>query len=104
MNAIEWLGRWEDIQSPGKHTRVVPAYNAKGYQFVPPSYSGSRVPKSETPYSMWDRVSRAIPVDGTISDAPPSWERSPQVRRWLVKEKAPIRARIMAWLKKPANK
>lgn len=100
-DAIEWLSRWEDIPAPGKHTRVVPAYNAKGYKYTP-SYSGSRVPKNEIPYSMWDRVSRAIPVDGTIRDTPPSWERSPQVMRWLSreKEKTPIVAAIRALLKR----
>lgn len=92
MNAIEWLGRWEDIPAPGKHSKLYPALFACGYQ-----YHGRR---SEQEPTMWDRVNRAIPVDGTVGDARPTWNRSPQVLFWMEPEKASLWERIKAWLRR----
>ena len=49
---------------------------------------------------MWDRVNRAIPVDGAVGDEPPSWLRSPQARFWLEPEKKSLRQRFLEWLRK----
>ena len=103
MDAYEWLGIWEPIEAPGRHCRLVPAEYAAGYQYIPTWY-GSKAPRwnQDPPYSMWERVGRAIPVEGSVNDPPPSWEKSPQARYWLEKEKTPILARIRAWLKRSA--
>ena len=95
IDPIEWLGQWGDLIAPGRHSRMDPAGFARGYRYDPR-------PK-EAPYSMWDRVIRAIPVDGTVADAPPSWYRSPQARGWLAPEKPTLRERLIAWLKSPAD-
>lgn len=88
MNAYEWLGAWEDIAAPGRHSRRYPAEDAKGYRFGPPIWSG---------------VGRAIPVDGTVSEpVRTDWERSPQVRYWLKPEKKSLAERIREWMVKPA--
>lgn len=86
MNPIEWLGRWEPIEAPGKHTRMYPASFSHGYQYDP------HVCRQQG-------VSRDIPVDGRIGA---SWERSPQARYWLEKEKPTILERIKRWLKEAA--
>ena len=91
MDANEWLATWEPIEAPGKHTAVRPAQFASGYTFDP----------INTP-TLWDRVIRAIPVDGTVSDPEPAWMRSPQVRYWLQKEKPGLGERIRNWLRRPA--
>ena len=101
MDAMEWLGAWEDLGAPGRHCRICPAEGAFGYP-IPKSCYGSRAPKPpEGPvYSMWDRVNRAIPVDGAVGDDPPSWTRSPQARFWLEPEKKSLRQRFREWLRK----
>ena len=99
IDPVWWLGEWEPIEAPGRHTRRFPAEYAAGYQYVPTWY-GSKAPswKQDPPYSMWDRVNRAIPVEGTVTDTPPSWAQSPQARHWLEPEKVGIWARIKKWL------
>lgn len=104
MDLYEWLGTWEPGTAPGRHSSVAPAMGARGYQFFPRKL-GDRRPKPPEPMpTMWDRVGRAIPVDGTVGDPPASWEKSPQARYWLEKEKPGILRRILAWLTGPANK
>jgi len=85
--AMAWLASWEPVEAPGRHTRVYPADDARGYRYGPPPGAG---------------VSRAIPVDGKVGDTPPSWMRSPQARRWLQEEKKSLRDRILDWMKKRA--
>ena len=82
MDAIEWLGTWEQLDSPGRHSRMIPADGACGY---PAPYHG--------------QILRAIPVTGTVRGRP-SWENSPQVRFWLDPERKTIRQRIREWLQK----
>lgn len=77
---MNWLGVWEPLEAPGRHSRMEPAGFATGYQYSDP-----------------DMVIRAIPVDGYIGK---SWTRSPQVRFWLQDEKKTILERIIEWLKK----
>lgn len=89
----EWLAQWGDLTAPGKHSRMEPALFAGGYKYNP-------VPNGPV-YTMWCRVNRAIPVDGTVEDPPPSWWRSPQARFWLEKEKVSLWKQIVSWLKKP---
>lgn len=78
---MDWLGTWEQQEAPGRHSRMEPAYDAVGYQ-----YHG--------------QVLRAIPVDGRITETPPTWSRSPQVRFWLDAPKKPLGLRIREWLTK----
>ena len=75
---MDWLGVWEPIEAPGRHSRMEPAGFALGYQYRDP-----------------DMVIRAIPVDGYIGKG---WSRSPQVRFWLQEEKKTILERIKEWL------
>ena len=82
MNAYEWLGTWEPLQAPGKHSRVVPVIGADGYPRVPPVGAG---------------VIRAIPAEGAVGG---SWSRSPQARYWLEPERKTILQRFAEWLKK----
>lgn len=103
MDIFEWLGCWEDIEPPAKHDIKYPADGACGYQFYYCSY-GSKAPRAERVYTMWDRVNRAIPVDGTVKDPPPSWERSPQASFWLRPEKESWLTRLIRWLKSPVIK
>ena len=84
MNPIDWLGRWEPIEAPGRHCRRYPANFSQGYQYDPHQYRQHG-------------VSRAIPVDGRIGA---SWERSPQARFWLEPERVPVLRRNLEWLKK----
>lgn len=85
VSAYEWLGRWEDIPAPGRHSRVVPVIGADGYPRVPPVGAG---------------VNRAIPVDGTVGDRP-KWANCPQARYWLEPEKKSRWERVKAWMRRP---
>lgn len=89
MNTYEWLGQWEQADAPGKHQHMEPAIFAHGYQ-----YCGQRGPV----HTMWDCVNRAIPVEGTVKDPPPSWSRSPQVLCRLGVRKPGLLKRIADWL------
>lgn len=88
MDTYEWLGMWENIEAPGKHSRMVPAVNAHGYSR---GYSAADIDKTprmpEQIPTYRDRVIRAIPADGVVEDTPPSWMRSPQVRMWMETQK-----------------
>lgn len=84
MDPVAWLGRWEPIEAPGRHTKTTPAYFAHGYQYDPHSFRQTG-------------VSRAIPADGRVGA---SWERSPQARQWLEPERVSIWERFKEWLKK----
>lgn len=98
IDPVLWLGVWEELDAPGRHQKRFPAPDAHGYKFCP-TYYGSKVPWDTGPrYTMWDRVNRAIPVEGTVNDTPPSWAQSPQARRWLEPEKVGIWAKIKKWL------
>ena len=94
--AYDWLGRWEDLDCPGKHSKRYSADFAYGY---PRPWNA--VPDA-VPFQMHG-VSRAIPVEGTVKDSGPSWERSPQARFWLEKEKTGLWERIVRWLKSPVG-
>jgi len=83
MDALEWLARWEQIEAPGRHTRICAAPFAHGYKYDPHAFRAGG-------------VSRAIPVDGTVGS---SWHNSPQVRFWLEPERKTLWRRIMEWLK-----
>lgn len=67
----------------GRHERRYPADGAQGY---PAMYHG--------------QVSRAIPVEGVVTDGP-NWARSPQVRFWLEPEKVTVLDRVLRWLRRP---
>lgn len=94
MDAYDWLGRWEPINAPGRHSSMQAALFAHGYQWRPVWA------KKEPLYSMWERVGRAIPVEGTVDDGPPSWHRSPQARFWLQEDRQTLMDRFREWLKK----
>jgi len=95
----DWLAVWEPIEAPGRHSRMYPAGFAVGYRYRPEARR-DRVPHQAGPVpTMWDRVIRAIPVDGVVTDVPPSWSRSPQVRQWMDKPKVNWTARLRRWLK-----
>ena len=100
-DVLEWLGTWGDIEAPGKHTPRYPAGFCCGYVYTGPRMRYVPQPVQPEP-TMWDRVNRAIPVDGTVTETPPSWKKSPQVRFWLEKEGVPIWQRIKRWLRSPA--
>lgn len=91
--------------APGKHTKVYPAAFAHGYRFNPLAIPeiDHRPRPMQAPYSMRDRVNRAIPVDGTVKDIAPTWSKSPQVKFWLEEPKKSLRQRIIAWLRRPAR-
>ena len=98
VDPVWWLGVWEELDAPGKHDIKLPAPDGFGYVYCR-SYYGTKVPWNAGPrYTMWDRVNRAIPVDGTVTDVPPSWTQSPQARFWLEPENVGIWARIKKWL------
>lgn len=98
VDPVLWLGVWEELDAPGRHQKRFHAPDAHGYKYCP-TYYGSKVPWDTGPrYTMWDRVNRAIPVDGTVIDTPPSWTQSPQARYWLEPERIGIWARIKKWL------
>lgn len=101
MDTMEWLGTWEDTEAPGRHSRQYPAGFAVGYRFRGPGWIDRR-PKARDEYSMWERVNRAIPVEGIVGDAPPSWEKSPQVRFWLDEPKKNLGQRIREWMMRGA--
>lgn len=99
--AAEWPQGWEYIEAPGRHAKRYPAEDARGYQFM--GLQMDRRPRMpEVLPTMNDRVIRAIPVDGTVQDGGPSWQRSPQARFWLEKEPETILQRLAKWLKKSA--
>ena len=98
VDPMEWLGTWEPIESVGKHTSVVPAAFAHGYQYRMPEMD--RRPKWYSPVPVG--VSRAIPVDGSVKEPEKSWARSPQARFWLEEPKKPLGARIREWLRRSA--
>ena len=99
IDPVWWLGVWEELDAPGRHQKRFPAPDAHGYKFCP-TYYGSKVPWDAGPrYTMWDRVNRAIPVEGTVTDTPPRWAQSPQARHWLEPERIGIWARFIKWLK-----
>ena len=101
MDAYEWLGVWEPIEAPGKHTKRIPAGFAHGYRYgFAPDRIDRRPRMAERRSTMWDRVGRAIVVDGTVTDAPPSWTKSPQARFWLGEEKAGLAERIRRWMRR----
>jgi len=83
MDGYEWLGLWEPLEAPGKHCKMYPALFAHGYQYDPHVFRQRG-------------VSRAVPVDGRVG---PSWERSPQVKRWMEKEKPTILTLIVSMLR-----
>ena len=98
MDAYEWLGTWETIEAPGKHSRLIPAVNAHGYGYSAVNLDKTpRMPEQMPTYQ--DRVIRAIPVDGVVEDTPPSWVRSPQVRVWMEKRQT-LGQRVREWLMK----
>lgn len=74
----------------GKHVRLT----------LPPTAGiGYPIPTPEPVYSFNDplKVSRAIPVEGLVTDPGPSWARSPQARFWLESKKpTPIQRTLMA--------
>lgn len=103
MTDTEWLARWEPIEAPGRHTRLYPAGFCHGYQYTGFCRMDKRPRADDGMYmEAADRVIRAIPVDGTVSDPEPAWMRSPQVRYWLQKEKPGLGERIRNWLRRPA--
>lgn len=69
MDALEWLARWEQIEAPGRHTRIYPAQFAHGYQFDAHSFRQRG-------------VSRAIPVSG---QAEAIWFETGRKRRYGIK-------------------
>ena len=77
---MDWLGTWEPIDAPGRHSRMEPAGFALGYQYENPN-----------------KVIRAIPADGYIDR---SWARSPQARMWLEPERRTVLERLRDWLTK----
>ena len=87
IDPIWWLGQWESIEAPGRHSSVAPADGAMGY---PPFYHG--------------QVIRAIPIDGVVGDRRPSWANSPQVRFWLEPKRLGLWARFRKWLMSPCRK
>lgn len=93
MTAWEWLGTWENIPAPGKHTKKCRAAFSHGYRFG--GFQSFR-----DPHSMPHRggVDRAIYADGTVTDVPPSWIHSPQVRAWM-QEKETAGQKILKWLR-----
>lgn len=73
MNPIDWLGRWEPLDAPGRHSKVSEALFAHGYQW--------------RPVRAHFESNRAI---------------CPQAQYWLEKEKPTLRERIIKWLKEAA--
>ena len=95
IDPVLWLGVWEELDAPGRHQKRFPAPDAFGYKFCP-TYYGSKVPWDAGPrYTMWDRVNRAIPVEGTMERI--SWAQSPQARMWLDEPPKTIRQLLKEW-------
>lgn len=66
------MRQWQaECEYFGKHTQLVPAEFARGYQHS---------------YNDPERVSRAIPVEGYVSDQTPFTEKAPQAWYWTKKE------------------
>ena len=70
----------------GKHRRVPVPPPIGGYRFQDPAM-----------------VSRAIPVDGAVTEPGPSWAISPQARFWLEPEPVSIRELIRRKIKKAVS-
>ena len=70
----------------GKHRRVPKPPPIGGYHFQDPAM-----------------VSRAIPVDGAVTEPGPSWAMSPQARYWLEPEPESIPTLIRRTLKKAVH-
>lgn len=96
---IEWLGEWEPIECIGKHSQIVPARFAHGYQWKGIQCIDKR-PKFPTGDPLRHKVQRAIPVGGTVTAPPPSWRNSPQARFWLDEPKQSLWKRFQAWLRR----
>lgn len=71
------MKKWQEECYWGKHTQLVPAVNARGYQYRP---EASRVPQ---PVSMPDRVIRAIPTEGQVRDSSMFDKPAPQLWMWF---------------------
>ena len=99
VDPVWWLGIWEPLDAPGRHQKRFPAPDARGYQYCP-SFGGRWTPWSEPRPTMWDRVGRAIPVDGVVADAPPSWTQSPQARYWLEPARPGVWKKFKDWLRR----
>lgn len=91
MTIYEWLGRWEDNDCPGKHSKKYPADFAYGY---PRPWNAM---PDAVPFRMHG-VSRAIQADGYVRESGPGWQKSPQARFWLEEERKPLGQRIREWL------
>lgn len=89
---MDWLGTWEPARYFGKHERTYPADGAMPYNFNP------LIRGSDAWLRDWNRVNRAIPVEGTLEKA--TWNQSPQVRFWLDEPKQSLWRRFMVWLHK----
>ena len=63
-------------------------YLGKHIRLTLPATAGIGYPKPVQVFSFQDpqRVDRAIPVDGAVTNPAPSWSRSPQARFWLEPE------------------
>lgn len=101
MNDADWLATWEPVASPGRHSKMQPAEFARGYRYQFMLHIDKRPRVPEVLPTMADRVSRAIPVEGTVRDVEPGWKKAPQVRFWLEEEKKPLGRRIREWLRRP---
>lgn len=73
------MAPWQDEPEIyfGKHRRVPVPPPVGGYRFQDPHM-----------------VSRAIPVDGAVTEPGPSWANSPQARYWLETEPVTIWDRL----------
>ena len=85
----EFLGTWEPPQYFGKHDKRYPADDGIGYRYNPLIHG------NDVWLRDWNRVNRAIPVEGTLEKA--TWNQSPQVKFWLDEPKKTIRERLLAW-------
>ena len=101
MTPSEWLGMWEPIEAPGRHTKLYPAGFAQGYQYRACQID-KRPRRADILEEMTERVQRAIPVDGSIDEKTPSWAKSPQARFWLEEPKPSLGERLRAWLRRAA--
>lgn len=89
---MDWLGTWEPVRYFGKHERTYPADGAMPYRY------NDAVHGNDAWLRDWNRVNRAIPVEGIVQKA--TWNQSPQVRFWLDEPKQSLWRRFMVWLHK----
>lgn len=89
---MDWLGTWEPARYFGKHERTYPADGAMPYNFNP------LIRGNDVWLRDWNRVNRAIPVEGTLEKA--TWNQSPQVRFWLDEPKKTLWERVIEWMHK----